>query len=1109
MNLRNRWTTALVALAALTASCTGSITPGADASDVAVDNRPVDTGIDTGIDATTCSATETLCGDACTDVRTNALNCGSCGHACGSTEACVAGVCVLNCPAGQQACGAQCVTLSADVMHCGACETACGAGQVCSAGVCANSCGAGLVDCNGSCRSIQNDPTACGACANQCASGPNSSAVCAAGQCGVRCATGFGDCDATATNGCETTLDSVTNCGGCGITCSFANASATCGATGCAFGACNAGYADCDSNAANGCEARTDSDRANCGACGNACGAGQVCSNGACATSCTPGLTECNGACHDLTTDPSACGACNTVCAAGAGATAFCASGACGVRCAAGLGNCDGDATNGCETALDTTANCGGCGVACSFANASATCGANGCAFGACSAGHADCDGTTVNGCEVNTQSDLANCGACGNACAAGQVCSNGACAATCMTGLTNCSNSCRNVQTDPSACGDCATQCPSGPHASPLCGAGSCSIVCATGFGNCDGNATTGCETALDSISNCGGCGIACSYANASATCGATGCAFGACNAGFADCDNNAANGCEANTLGDRNNCGACGNACAAGQVCSSGACTATCMTGLTNCSNSCRNLQTDPSACGDCATQCPSGPNGASICSAGTCGITCSAGFGNCDGTASNGCETALNTATNCHGCGVVCSFANASGTCGASGCAFGACNAGYASCDGNAANGCEVNTQNDRNNCGGCGTVCGNGQVCSNGACVATCMTGLTNCSNTCRNLQTDPSSCGACGTVCPSGPNATPYCSVATCGITCAAGFGNCDGNSANGCEAALNTVANCRGCGVACSFANAGATCAVTGCAIGTCNAGFANCDNNASNGCEVSTLSDRNNCGACGNACGAGQVCSNGACTTSCGSGLTACNNACTSLTFDPSNCGACNNVCPARANAAAVCAASACSFACSSGFANCDNNAANGCEVDTRSNANNCGACGVVCPSGQFCSSGACTAAVHYGYDVEFSAPSGHSPNYLLGSRINVPVARTLRALAIIAKAAGPRYQMALYTENGAGHPGVLVAQVSGTLVAGRQEIAVTPVALPAGNYWFMVVYETSASVGFDSNTSEEVDYISFPYGAGLPTTFPSPQVYTGQRFNYYIVAN
>jgi hypothetical protein len=52
--------------------------------------------------------------------------------------------------------------------------------------------------------------------------------------------------------------------------------------------------------------------------------------------------------------------------------------------------------------------------------------------------------------------------------------------------------------------------------------------------------------------------------------------------------------------------NCESCGVACGTGQVCSAGKCSATCATGLTNCSNSCYDLQNDRLNCGGCGHIC-----------------------------------------------------------------------------------------------------------------------------------------------------------------------------------------------------------------------------------------------------------------------------------------------------------------------------------------------------------------------------------------------------------------------------------------------------------------------------------------------------------------------
>ena len=80
-----------------------------------------------------------------------------------------------------------------------------------------------------------------------------------------------------------------------------------------------------------------------------------------------------------------------------------------------------------------------------------------------------------------------------------------------------------------------------------------------------------------------------------------------------------------------------------------------------------------------------------------------------------------------------------------------------------------------------------------ACQNGACgIQACLTGFGNCdgsiSNGCEvNVRNDINNCGGCNLVCPNGPNAFPTCSNALCGVVCNAGFRNCDGDPANGCE----------------------------------------------------------------------------------------------------------------------------------------------------------------------------------------------------------------------------------------------------------------------------------------------------------------------------------
>src|SRR5207247_1511466 len=152
------------------------------------------------------------------------------------------------------------------------------------------------------------------------------------------------------------------------------------------------------------------------------------------------------------------------------------------------------------------------------------------------------------------------------------------------------------------------------------------------------------------------------------------------------------------------------------------------------------------------------------------------------------------------------------------------------------------------------------------------------------------------------------NALPTCTGGTCGFACVAPFANCDGNATNGCETNTGTdVSNCGGCGIVCPpRANATATCTAGSCGF-VCNAGFANCDANAANGCESDT-------------------------------------------TTAPDNCGGCNRVCSRNRSAARTCTAGGCSGTCNTGFADSNaNKATDGCETNTNTDVNNCGSCGIV----------------------------------------------------------------------------------------------------------------------------------------------------------------
>jgi hypothetical protein len=131
------------------------------------------------------------------------------GAVCSAATDCASGVCT-----GGFCCASACPGLASTNFACN------GAGGSCAVA----SCNGTFQDCNtlpgDGCESdTTTDANNCGACGTVCPALPNATPGCALSSCGIgSCVTGFNDC--TASPGCETAINAIPNCGGCGLDCS-------------------------------------------------------------------------------------------------------------------------------------------------------------------------------------------------------------------------------------------------------------------------------------------------------------------------------------------------------------------------------------------------------------------------------------------------------------------------------------------------------------------------------------------------------------------------------------------------------------------------------------------------------------------------------------------------------------------------------------------------------------------------------------------------------------------------------------------------------------------------------------------------------------------------
>lgn len=258
-------------------------------------------------------------------------------------------------------------------------------------------------------------------------------------------------------------------------------------------------------------------------------------------------------------------------------------------ECSGTRRDCKNGGLDGCETDVSSDLkNCGACGNTCPTpATGQAVCSDGVCGVATCGDRYRDCNGDPSDGCETDTQRNIDSCGRCGNRCATGAhaaaACSLGQCKLACQAGYLDCdgqsANGCEtNGASDINHCGSCGNRCTSSGAANAVCAGGTCEVSsCSAPFLTCRSGATNACETdSSRDLSHCGRCGRACgAVSNGTPSCQDKNCAIGSCNEGYADCNQDLSDGCEAGISGDPAHCGSCAPCPGYGLVTSETSCT------------------------------------------------------------------------------------------------------------------------------------------------------------------------------------------------------------------------------------------------------------------------------------------------------------------------------------------------------------------------------------------------------------------------------------------------------------------------------------------------------------------------------------------------------
>ncbi|MCY1075788.1 FG-GAP-like repeat-containing protein [Archangium lansingense] len=278
---------------------------------------------------------------------------------------------------------------------------------------------------------------------------------------------------------------------------------------------------------------------------------------------------------------------------------------------------------------------------------------------------------------------------------------------------------------------------------------------------------------------------------------------------------------------------------------------------------------------------------------------------------------------------------------------------CDATVPCCDGLT---CQSGTCVDVNECAAGTDNCNENATCTNtaGSFTCACNAGYEGDGVTCTNI--DECAANPClnGGTCTDGINSyTCACAPGFTGTNCETNIDECAASPCLNGGTCIDGI-NSYTCACAPGFTGTNCDINIDECAASPCLNGGTCTDGINSYTCACAPGFTGTNCETNIDECAASPCLNGGTCTDGVGSYTCEC-----APTYEGANCQACSGT-----------------------LGDCNGNSSDGCEVNLQSDADSCGACGIVCATGQICSNGTCQAEpTGQVPGTPISSPANHNP--------------------------------------------------------------------------------------------------------------------------------